>query len=257
MSKISKWLANEYRKNRTIENYAALRKQCPRARVEIGVLESVDTRARVKTGVLGSVDTFVGLKVELKEIGIDHPSLLIDALDADNDGIDKTCLHLIDKLIERRAKENQGETQVQKLEGVISGPFLNFLLIKILEALELHQRPPPASFVVLLREQLGGIKLRLPDRKAEVRYRTNQAIELAAQDIEAGRKPIMRKIAKTLKVHPSNLSRPPPESSRRDPDIRKADGISWEKLLEKAEKRAKGHRRKRQKKSRAKTSAKA
>ena len=73
-----------YKANPTIENYVKLRREDPRADIEVGVI--------------GGMDQLFSMAKELENQGFD-PELLASAMDADAEAISELSLQIMEKMI--------------------------------------------------------------------------------------------------------------------------------------------------------------
>lgn len=188
-----KRLQNRFDEDDSIENYVALRRAYPGCDTEIHRLAEVDP--------LNS-ETF-GL--ELDRAGIAR-TLVIGALGGDSHEIDELNLQLMEKLIERRKLEKEGLTHLQSRGYVVSDCLLGHLIVAILEILQQDGLEPMPSFVVLVREYHGGAKNEILKNHEKCGSR-NQGLFLAMQMKRRGEIPTIRRLAETMNVQPSTVSR--------------------------------------------------
>lgn len=174
----------------SIENYVALRR----------------LQARVDTEIyrFAGVDPFQALGHDLEQAGLDRP-LVCGALAGDDRDIDELCLQLMERLIERQRHEEKGETQLQARGIGISDALVGHLIIAIMEVLQQDDSAPGPSFVMLVREHLGGANTEI--YKAHEKWAgRNRAVFLGMQMKRGGAQPTIRKIAKLMSVQPSTVS---------------------------------------------------
>jgi len=177
----------------SIENYVALRRSFPMGDTEIHQLAEVDP---------GQAEAF---ELDLERARLSR-TLIRGALGGDDRDIDELCLQLMERLIERHAREGRGETQLQSRGKGISDALVAHLIGAMLEVLQQDDLSPMPSLVVLVREQLGG-----PNNEVFKSHTTwkgrKQALFLGMRMRQQGVQPTIRKVATTLKVQPSTVSR--------------------------------------------------
>jgi len=143
--------------------------------------------------------------LDLDRAGIAR-TIVIGALGGDSRDIDEFNLQLMERLIEHGKLEKEGRTHLQNRADVISDGLLGHLIVAILEVLPQDGLEPMPSFVLLVREHLGGVKNEIFKNHAKGEGR-NQALFLAMQMKRHGQIPTIRRIAETMKVQPSTVSR--------------------------------------------------
>ena len=177
----------------SIENYLALRRSFPRGDIEIHQLAEVDP---------GQAEAF---ELDLERARLNR-TLVRGALGGDARDIDELCLQLMERLIERRAREGRGETQLQSRGKGISDALVRHFIGAMLEVLQQDDLSPMPSLVVLVREQLGGLNNEVFESHTKWKGR-KQALFLGMRMKRQGVQPTIRKVAMALKVHPSTVSR--------------------------------------------------
>ena len=186
-------LSGRFDEEPSIENYVALRHSFPRGDTEINQLAKVDP---------GRAEAF---ELDLERASLSR-TLVRGALGGDDRDIDELCLQLMERLIERRAREGRGETQLQGRGKGISDALVGHLIGAMLEVLQQDDLSPMPSLVVLVREQLGG-----PNNgafKSHTMWKgRKQALFLGMRMKRQGAQPTIRKVAAALKVQPSTVSR--------------------------------------------------
>lgn len=187
-----KRLQDRFSEDDSIENYVTLRRAYPRADTEIYRFAEVDP---INSETFG---------LDLDRAGISR-TLVIGALGGDSHEIDELNIQLMEKLIERRKMEKEGQTHLQSRANVVSDGLLGHLIVAILEVLQQDGLEPMPSFVVLVREHLGGAKNEI-FKNHEKSGSRNQALFLAMQMKRRGQTPTIRRIAETMKVQPSTVS---------------------------------------------------
>jgi hypothetical protein len=184
-------LHDRFNDDPSIENYVALRR----------------FQGRVDTDIyrFAGVDPFQALGEDLEQAGLDR-ALVCGALGGDDRDIDELCLQLMERLIERKRLEAQGETHLQARGHGISDALIGHLIVAILEVLQHDGLEPRPSFVLLVREQFGGAKTEI--YKSHTKWvDRNHAVFLGMQMRRRGAQPTIRKIAKIMGVQPSTVSR--------------------------------------------------
>jgi hypothetical protein len=175
----------------TIENYVALRRSFIRCDTEIHRF--------------AGVDPMQALGHDLEQAGFDR-SLVCGALGGDDRDIDELCLQIMERLIERRRLAAKGETHLQARGDGISDALIGHLIIAMLEVLQQDGLTPRPSFVLLVREQLGGANTEI--YKSHIKWADrNRAVFLGMQIKRRGAQPTIRKIAEIMGVQPSTVSR--------------------------------------------------
>ena len=186
-------LIGRFGEERSIENYVALRRSFPWGDIEILQLAEVDP---------GQAEAF---ELDLERARLSR-TLVRGALSGDARDIDELCLQLMERLIERRAREGRGETQLQSRGKGISDALVGHLIGAMLEVLQQDDLSPLPSFVVLVREQLGGPNNEVFKSHTMWKGR-QQAMFLGMLMKRQGIQPTIRKVATALKVQPSTVSR--------------------------------------------------
>jgi len=184
-------LHERFEEDPTIENYVALRRSFIRCDTEIHRF--------------ASVDPMQGLGQDLEQAGFDR-SLVCGALGGDDRDIDELCLQIMERLIERGRLAAKGETQLQARGHGISDALIGHLIIAMMEVLQQDGLVPGPSFVLLVREQLGGANTEI--YKSHIKWADrNRAVFLGMQIKRRGALPTIRKIAEIMGVQPSTVSR--------------------------------------------------
>lgn len=189
-------LSQLFKSDPTIENYVALRRENPDEEIEVAIF--------------GGLDPWIALKDkrrdELKLSGI-KSSLLLNVMDADEAAISELSLQLLEKLIERKKLQKNGETHLVGRDAAISDALIDYLIKCMLDAMEwTGSLTIPRDLIVLIRERLGG-----PSSKyrvdAEIKMHRDSAKLIAARFLAAGKKPTFRLIGKALGVDASTVKR--------------------------------------------------
>jgi hypothetical protein len=184
-------LAERFEAEPTLENYLLLRRTFPGGNVESLHFLSPDPHSSVEG--------------ELRQYGIE-PFIFSDALDGNEHQIDELCLKLMERLVERQARERAGETHLQTTGQAIPDSLIDYLVITMLEATENHDLRLEPALVILIRERLGGSNLARHKQNLIDKNR-KQAILLAASQLAQGKEISIRQIASKLDLEASTVSR--------------------------------------------------
>jgi hypothetical protein len=112
----------------------------------------------------------------------------------------------MERLIERKRLEARGATHLRGRGNGISDALVGHLIVAMMEVLQQDRLEPRPSFVLLVREQLGGANTEI--YKSHTMWSSrNRAVFLGMQIKRRGEQPTIRKIAATLGVQPSTVSR--------------------------------------------------
>jgi hypothetical protein len=130
-----------YTEDSSVENYVRIKHEFPEVEIQVGDY--------------GGLERLFALEDEFMRQGID-PSLIAGSLDADEPSIDELCLRLLELVVVRNKLPTSGPGYIAKRREAISDATINYLIVKMLEAANLHGRSIrfPTSLVVLIREQL-------------------------------------------------------------------------------------------------------
>jgi hypothetical protein len=183
-------LQERFDENPSIENYVALRR-----------LGGWDTEIYRFAGV----DPLRTLGDELQRAGLAR-ALVCGALGGDYRDIDELCLQLMERLIDRKRLEANGETHLQGRGNGISDALIGHLIVAMMEVLQQDSMEPRPSLVLLVREQLGGANTEIYKSHNKWVGR-NRALFLGMQMRRRGEQPTIRKIAELMSVQPSTVSR--------------------------------------------------
>lgn len=184
-------LQDRFDEDPSIENYVALRRFAPGCDMEI------DQFARI--------DPLRSLAADLKKFGLD-PVLVCGVLDGDDREMDKLCLQLLERLIERKQLVAERVTHLQSRGKGISDALIDHLIVVMLEAMQQHGVDPRPSFVLLVRERLGGANTDI-FKSHKKRESQDQAIFYGFQLRRRGAQPTICRVADKLGVQPSTVSR--------------------------------------------------
>ncbi len=186
-----KRLEGQFDEDPSIENYVALRRFAPRWDMEIYRFAGVDPRQ--------------ALGHDLEQAGLD--SLLVcGALGGHDRDIDELCLQLMERLIERKRLEADGDTHLQSRGKGISDALVGHLIVAMIEVLQQDDLAPRPSLVLLVRERLGGANTEIYKSHTK-REGRDRALFLVMQLRRRGAQPTVRKIAEIMGVQPSTVSR--------------------------------------------------
>jgi hypothetical protein len=188
-------LQERFDEDPSIENYVALRRFAPGCDTEIYRF--------------AGVDPLRSLESDLKKFGLD-PVLICGVLDGDDREMDELCLQLLERLIERKRLVAEGMTQLQSRCKGVSDALIDHLIVVMLEAMQQNGVDPRPSFVLLVRERLGGANTDI-FKSHKKRESQDQAIFLGFQLRRRGAQPTIRRVADILGVQPSTVNRWFPE----------------------------------------------
>ena len=181
-------LEERFDEDPSIENYVALRRFAPRFDTEIHRFAGVDPLQALGQG--------------LEQAGLDR-QLVCGALGGNDRDIDELCLQLMERLIERKRLEADGATHLQGRGNGISDALVGHLIVAMMEVLQQDGLEPRPSFVLLVREQLGGANTEI--YKSHTKWSSrNRAVFLGMQIKRRGEQPTIRKIAEIMGVQPSH-----------------------------------------------------
>ncbi len=124
-------LSGRFDEEPSIANYVALRRSFPGGDSEIHQLAVVDP---------GQAEAF---ELDLERARLSR-ALVRGALGGDDRAIDELCLQLMERLIERRAREGRGETQLQSRGAGISDALVGHLIGAMLESASTRRLKPHA-----------------------------------------------------------------------------------------------------------------
>ena len=181
-----------YKDNPTIENYVALRRGNPDAEIEVHIH--------------GGVDQLWSAEDELRKYGID-PDKFVSVFDADQDVISFYALFFLERMIEARNLERQGETHLIARELAVPDKLIDWFITCALDAgsfyesLEIHR-----DLIVLIKERLGG-PFSEYEMQSKVKEKRQSAAWIAGSMRAQGVTPSLRKVAQILKVAPSTVKR--------------------------------------------------
>lgn len=190
-------LQEDFHADPSIENYVALRR----------FAWGYDTEIQRFV----EVDPLQALGHDLERAGLDR-ALVCGALGGDDRDIDELCLQLMERLIERKCMEARGATHLQGRGDGISDALVSHLIVSMMEALQQDSLQPKPSFVILVREQLGGANTEIYKTHTK-RLGRNRAVFLGMQIKRRCEQPTIRQIAAMMGVQPSTVSRWFPDGS--------------------------------------------
>jgi hypothetical protein len=163
-----KQLIVQYRQEQSIEDYVQIRRRFPEVEIQVSQF--------------AGIDSLFALESELKKVGV-NPDLVAAALDADEPSIDTLCLHLLELLIARSKLPKTGPGHIAMRRSAISDTTVNYLISTMLESFDRNEDifRIPASFVVLVRHQLCGLRPDLHQEYLSTEKRHNMAFVVAQQ----------------------------------------------------------------------------
>jgi hypothetical protein len=183
----------QYRQEQSIENYVQIRRSFPEVEIQVSQF--------------AGIDSLFDLESKLKRQGVD-PDLVAAALDADEPSIDTLCLHLLELLIARNKLPKTGPGHIAMRRSAISDTTVNYLISTMLESLDWHEDTfrIPASFVVLARHQLCGLRPDLHQEYLSTEKRYNMAF-VVAQQLKSGEKLSINKLVEMTKIPRTTAAR--------------------------------------------------
>lgn len=182
----------EYKADPSIENYVRLRRANPNAEIEVGVI--------------GGFELMFYMREELERYGID-PDLLGGILDSDQDAISEISLRLMEKIIEARQIEGDGETHLIRRGLAIPERLIDWIICCSLDALSWNEDLTiPRDLIVLVRERLGGSNPQY-EQEGQVRKNKSDAEFIAGQLMAQGVTPTFKIFGQVLGVAPSTVKR--------------------------------------------------
>jgi hypothetical protein len=188
-----KKLVVQFRRDHSIENYVLIRRQFPELEIQVGQF--------------AGIDALFALEDDFKKAGID-PRLVAAALDADEPSVDALCLRLMELLIAKRKLPTCGPGYIAKRRSAISDTMVNYLIAVMLEVFDWRDElfRVPASFVLLVRHQLCGLKPDLHEDVLSKKKRRDAAYDVGA-NLKPGERLSINKIAKMARVPRSTAAR--------------------------------------------------
>jgi hypothetical protein len=181
-----------YKKTPTIENYVKLRRENPKAEIEVGIL--------------GGIDPLFYMEPELKRYGFD-PLLVASAMDADSEAISEIALQLMERIIAARNLSKAGNSHLARRGLVIPEKLIDWLINCSLDALSWNDDLfIPRDLIVLIRERLGGSN---PEYRqaSQAHEKKHNAGMIAGQLKAQGVVPTFRLLGDLLHVAPSTVKR--------------------------------------------------
>jgi hypothetical protein len=179
-------LAVDFRKAPSIESYLKIRLNFPETDVQVGMA--------------GGIDPLFAIQKKCKQYGID-PGLVAGAMDGHEPAIDELCLLLIDRIVAR--EKISGPGALQRRRAAISDAMVNYLIAFMVEGADWSDTEIrlPASLILLIRHQLGGLK---GDLHVEARSQERK-VDLArtvAESTKSGETPSLSLLIKLSGLEP-------------------------------------------------------
>jgi hypothetical protein len=182
----------QYKENPSIENYVSLRR--------------ANSDAEIEVAVIGGFESMFYMREELERYGI-NSDLLGGILDADLDAISEISLHLMEKIIEARRLEKEGETHLIRRGLGVPDRLVDWIICCSLDALSWNDELIiPRDLIVLIRERLGGPKPQY-EQEGEMRHNKGNAAIVAGQIMARGMTPTFKAVGDILGVAPSTVMR--------------------------------------------------
>jgi hypothetical protein len=181
-----------FRSDYSIIRYLEMRQKYPNRRIPIDRL--------------ADLESIPVLEQELKDFGIDH-NLLLGVLDADPVAIDTVCMIALLGLDESDVLKQEGRTQIQSRGLAPKYSTLHVLVCIIFEVMQAKKIPMDYSSLLLLTQKLLLSGITDFEKARSRRDLRRFAIISAAGLLQEGKNPSMRKVAKSLGVNVSSISR--------------------------------------------------
>jgi hypothetical protein len=195
-SPVDAGLSKQYKSDPSIQNYVDLRRQHPKAQIEVAVI--------------GGIDSIFFMEPELKKYGFD-PFLVVCASDADPIAIAELSLQIMEDLVQAAALKSAGATQLSSRQIILPDKLVDWMITTMLDALSWNDSLHiPRELIVLIRERLGGASSEYEEGRRTAKMRSD-AIRYGSQIRARGEKPSFNGIAKMMGVAASTVKRWFPE----------------------------------------------
>lgn len=185
-------LSKAFKANPALEHYLELRKSNPGKLIEISTSWALDWCFKNEH--------------RLKELGIDMLDA-VGSLDADEASTSRLSLRLIELIVERRAREREGETHLVGRGEAISDSLVNYLIAMMLDALDWNNEMTiPRDLIVLIKHQLNADKSAEHDAM-KLANRKEAALSVGGLMIAQGKTVSIAKVAEAMGVQRSTVMR--------------------------------------------------
>lgn len=182
-----------FKNNPTIEHYLELRKEHPHKEIELSTNIDLDW-AYENRGLLF-------------ENGIDY-LLMNEAICGDKNAISTISLILLQKIADRDKLKKAGETQLVARKIAISDKFINYLIAIMFDSLSWNNDlETPRDLIMLNKRQLLGSEMPALTQNKKSKEIKSKAISNAARLLESDGKISIRKVANSLGVNVTTISR--------------------------------------------------
>jgi hypothetical protein len=185
-------LTKAYKRNPTLENYLALRRENPEGEIEVAIH--------------GGIEQLFYMTDELARYGIEAGEFA-SVLDADNEAITYFSLFFMEKIVEARNLTKAGETHLVRRGLAVPNKLIDWFITCALDGLSwTDELEINRDLIVLIRERLGG-----PFPEYEVGSDVHQKkmnAKIIGGSLQAqGVKPTLRLVAKLMGVTPTTVMR--------------------------------------------------
>lgn len=185
-------LSKAFKDNPSLEYYLELRRSNPGKLIEIATNWSLDW-------CFANEERVEALGIDIKDV--------VGSLDADEASASRLCLQLIELIVERRKREQAGETHLVGRGEAISDSLVNYLIAMMLDALDWNdQMIIPRDLIVLIKHQLGA-DTSVEDAKMTVNTNRQNARSIGAQLKARGEKVSLGRVAEIMNVERSTVLR--------------------------------------------------
>lgn len=189
-----KQLVLNYRREGSIENYLAIKRQFPEVEIQVSRF--------------GGMDPLYALASEFRKQGID-PQLVAGGMDGVEPSIDALSLRLLECIVDREKLPKNGPGHLEKRRAAISDSMVAYLIAIMLESYDWNDEETfrvPASLIVLIRHQLCGLQPDLHTEYQRREHRQNTAIAIG-RTLKPGEQPSVRKVARDYRVPRNTVAR--------------------------------------------------
>jgi hypothetical protein len=185
-------LTKAYKRNPTLENYLALRRENPEGEIEVAIH--------------GGIEQLFYMTDELARYGIEAGEFA-SVLDADNEAITYFSLFFMEKIVEARNLTKAGETHLVRRGLAVPNKLIDWFITCALDSLSwTDELEINRDLIVLIRERLGGP---FPEYEegSKIHERKMNATIVAGALKAQGDMPSIRQMAKAMNVAPSTFMR--------------------------------------------------
>jgi hypothetical protein len=195
MAKYDEYLSGEVTRafgdTMTIENYVRLRRQYPKATLDVRMSETIE---------------FAYADHGLEDFEISH-DLLAEALTGNRAAISELSLVLLEHIVARDRAERHGATHLASRGLVMGDGMVNQIVNRMIDGLIDADNPRlPSDLVILIRHQTGGVQSEW-EKERKAQERESAALFLALELAMKGEAPTARRLGQALGVNPSTVVR--------------------------------------------------